>query len=84
MGYSDASLSAVVLQQAAILALLGFLPGLVISQGLYALTAWQTRLPIEMTLLRIVGVLGLSLAMCMTSGLVALRKLRQAAPADLF
>ncbi len=84
MGYSDAALSAVVLQQAAILALLGFLPGLAISLGLYALTAWQTRLPIEMTLLRIVGVLGLSLAMCMTSGLVALRKLRQAAPADLF
>jgi len=84
MGYSDGVLSRVVLQQAVILAFLGFLPGLVISLGLYAATAWQTRLPVEMTPLRIAGVLGLSLAMCIASGLVALRKLRQAAPADLF
>ena len=84
MGYSDGFLSGVVLQQAVILALLGFVPGLAISLGLYAATSWQTRLPVEMTLLRVAGVLGLSLAMCITSGLVALRKLRQAAPADLF
>jgi len=84
MGYSDGFLSGIVLQQAVILALLGFVPGLVISLGLYAATAWQTRLPVEMTMLRVLGVLGLSMGMCIISGLVALRKLRQAAPADLF
>jgi putative ABC transport system permease protein len=84
MGYSDGFLSRVVLTQAVILALLGFLPGLAVSQILYVATAWKTRLPLDMTLLRIVGVLGLSLVMCTISGFVALRKLRHAAPADLY
>jgi len=84
VGYSDRFLSGVILQQAAILALLGFLPGLAFAELLYAVTVWQTRLPMEMTALRIAGVLGLSLAMCSVSGLAALRKLRQADPADLY
>ncbi len=84
MGYSDGFLSRVVLAQAVILALLGFVPGLAVSQGLYMLTAWKTRLPLDMTTVRVVGVLGLSLGMCIISGLLALRKLRCADPADLF
>ncbi len=84
MGYSDGYLSRVVLAQAVILALLGFLPGLVVSEILYVATAWKTRLPLDMTLLRIAGVLGLSLSMCIVSGLVALRKLHHADPADLY
>jgi putative ABC transport system permease protein len=84
MGYSNGFLSRVVLAQAIILALLGFLPGLAVSQVLYVVTAWKTRLPLDMTSLRIVGVLGLSLAMCIASGFVALRKLHHADPADLF
>jgi putative ABC transport system permease protein len=84
MGYSNAFLSRVVLTQAVILALLGFVPGLAASQMLYVVTAWQTRLPLDMTLLRIVGVLGLSLVMCIVSGFVALRKLHNADPADLY
>lgn len=84
MGYSDRFLSRVVLAQAIILALLGFAPGLALSQALYALTAWKTRLPLDMTAARIVGVLGLSLVMCIVSGLLALRKLRGADPADLY
>jgi putative ABC transport system permease protein len=57
---------------------------LAVSEILYVATAWKTRLPLDMTLLRIVGVLGLSLAMCIISGLVALRKLHRADPADLY
>jgi putative ABC transport system permease protein len=84
MGYSDGFLSRVVLGQAVILALLGFVPGLAMSQALYVLTAWKTRLPLDMTLARIFGVLGLSLVMCIASGFVALRKLHSADPADLY
>ena len=84
MGYTNGFLSRVVLAQAVILALLGFVPGLVVSQILYVATAWKTRLPLDMTLPRIAGVLGLSLAMCIVSGWVALRKLRHADPADLY
>jgi putative ABC transport system permease protein len=84
MGYSNAFLSRIVLTQAIILALLGFVPGAIASQLLYLLTAWQTRLPLDMTLLRLVGVLGLSIAMCIVSGMVALRKLHHADPADLY
>lgn len=84
MGYSNGYLSRVVLGQAVILALLGFVPGLAMSQALYVVTAWKTRLPLDMTLVRIVGVLGLSLIMCIASGFVALRKLHSADPADLY
>ena len=51
MGYSDRFLSSVVLGQAVILALMGFLPGLAVSEILYVATAWKTRLPLDMTLL---------------------------------
>jgi putative ABC transport system permease protein len=84
MGYTNGFLSRVVLAQAVILSLMGFLPGLVVSQILYFATAWKTRLPLDMTLTRIVGVLLLSLTMCIASGWVALRKLRHADPADLY
>jgi putative ABC transport system permease protein len=84
MGYSGGYLSRVVLGQAAILAVLGFVPGLVLSEVLYVATAWQTKLPLDMTLLRIVSVLGLSLFMCLVSAVVALRKLYHADPADLY
>jgi putative ABC transport system permease protein len=84
MGYSDRYLSSVVLGQAVILALMGFLPGLAVSEILYMATAWKTRLPLDMTFVRIVGVLGLSVVMCTVSGLVALRKLHHADPADLY
>jgi putative ABC transport system permease protein len=84
MGYTRGYLARIVLQEALILAALGFLPGLLVSELLYCLTAWKTRLPMAMTLLRVASVLGLSLAMCVISGLAALRKLHQADPADLY
>jgi putative ABC transport system permease protein len=84
VGYGDRFLAKVVLQEAVILALFGFLPGLAVSQLLYLLTNQMTRLPIEMSLARVALVLGLSVLMCTVSGLGALRKVHQADPADLF
>lgn len=84
MGYSGNYLASVVMQQALVLAVLGFVPGFVVSAALYALTRATARIPIDMTLSRVLFVLGLTVAMCTISGLGALRKVRSADPADLF
>jgi putative ABC transport system permease protein len=84
MGYSNAFLSGVVIQQAVILAALGFLPAVAISIGLYRVSGEATRLPLEMTQERALFVLGLTVAMCVFSALMALRKVRSADPAEIF
>jgi putative ABC transport system permease protein len=84
MGYSNAFLAGVVIQQAVILAALGFLPAVAISIGLYRVSGEATRLPLEMTQERALLVFGLTLAMCVFSALMALRKVRSADPAEIF
>jgi putative ABC transport system permease protein len=84
MGYSNRFLSAVVIQQAVILAVVGYLPGLAICLLLYRISSEATRLPLEMTWPRGLGVLGLTIGMCAASALMALRKVRSADPADVF
>jgi putative ABC transport system permease protein len=84
MGYRQGFLFRVVLWQANLLALVGFFPGLLASLGFYELTREGARIPIGMTASRMVSVLVLTLVMCLCSGLLAVRKLRSADPADLF
>jgi putative ABC transport system permease protein len=84
MGYTNRHLARLVVREAAFLALLGFVPGMLIALGLYALTSEATRLPLSMTPARAGGVLLLTLAMCGGSALMALRKVRSADPAEVF
>lgn len=84
MGYSNRFLSSVVLQEAAILSVLGYLPGLAVTLGLYRATAEATRLPLALDGGRALLVLGLTLAMCGGAALMALRKVRAADPAEVF
>lgn len=84
MGYTNSFLFGVVFQEAVILAVLGFLPGLLICLGLYRLAGAATHLPLEMTPMRGVSVVILTIVMCCVSGAVALRKIRSADPADVF
>lgn len=84
MGYRDRYFTILVFQEAIILALVGFLPGLGIANILYGLTANATALPIAMTAKRATTVLILTLIMCCASGAVAVRKLSAADPADIF
>lgn len=84
MGYTDRYLIGVVLQESLILAILGFIPGLALSLGLYGLIAQATLLPVQMTLNRTLLVLTMTLTMCLASGAIALRKLQAADPADIF
>jgi putative ABC transport system permease protein len=84
MGYSNRFISGVVVQQAVILAVLGFLPGLAASMLLYESAGNATQLPLILTVDRAIAVLGLTIAMCSISGVIALRKVRALDPADIF
>jgi putative ABC transport system permease protein len=84
IGYSDRDLIWVVLQEALILSALGFLPGLLLAQGVYMIVRSATVLPVRMTLLRVLVVYPLVAAMCTVSGLLAVIKLRSADPAEIF
>jgi putative ABC transport system permease protein len=84
IGYTDRYLARVVITEASILAVVGFLPGLVISHRLYALTKQATMLPMSIEPERASHVLVLTLVMCCASAMIAVRKLRAADPADVF
>lgn len=84
MGYRNLYLLGVVFEEAVILALLGFVPGVSVCLGLYRMTRNATNLPIYMSLVRIIQVLILTIVMCCISGAIATRKLQSADPADIF
>ncbi|MBM4093373.1 MAG: FtsX-like permease family protein, partial [Planctomycetes bacterium] len=84
MGYGKAFFVGVVVREAFYLSLLGFVPGTLISWLLFLLTRWLTGLTMEMSLAGIGMTLLLTVAMCVLSGLLAVRKLMTADPASLF
>ncbi|MBE9233364.1 FtsX-like permease family protein [Cuspidothrix issatschenkoi LEGE 03284] len=84
MGYTDNYLLRVLLQEALLLAALGYLPSFFLSFGLYQLTFAATLLPIAMKVDRAINVFILTVIMCTISGAIAMRKLRSADPADIF
>lgn len=84
MGYSNLFLSSVVMQQAVILALLGFIPGFFLSVYLYDLASGALMIDITMNYNRAAFVLAITMAMCIFSALLALRKVRAADPASIF
>jgi putative ABC transport system permease protein len=84
IGYSNWRLSRVVLSAALLLAILGFIPGALLSAYLYGVIGGATFLPLAMDAERLVGVFLMIFAMCAVAGLLAMRKLRDADPADMF
>jgi putative ABC transport system permease protein len=84
MGYKNLYLLVVVFQEALILSVLGYIPSIALSTGLYALTRSATNLPLFMALDRAIQVLVLTIVMCGISGAIAMRKLQSADPADIF
>ncbi|MBW4501142.1 MAG: ABC transporter permease DevC [Scytonema hyalinum WJT4-NPBG1] len=84
MGYSDNYLVGILIQESLILAIMGFIPGFVLSSGLYLIAGTATLLPIGMTQIRTALVLFLTSFMCVISGGIAMRKLQAADPADIF
>ncbi len=84
MGYSNFYLQLVVMSAALLLAVLGFVPGIAGSIGLYKVVANATLLPLAMVADRAISVFGMIFGMCALAGLLAMRKLREANPADMF
>lgn len=84
MGYRNRYLLGVVFEEALILSVLGFIPGLGISLVAYQVTAAATALPLALPVSRGVLVLFLTFVMCGASGAIATRRLQAADPADIF
>lgn len=84
MGYKHSYLLSIVFQESMILAILGYLPGIMISEGMYKFARDSTLLPVAMASGRALFVLVLTFLMCFISGAIAVRKLGEADPADVF
>ena len=84
MGHPNRFVAGIVLQQAAMLGALGYLPGLAAVTWLYGRAAAATNLPLHVTPERALGVFAMTLGMCALSALLAIRKLRRIDPADVF
>ncbi len=84
IGYPQRFFLSIVFEEAIILALFGFVPGVLISLGLYEIVSNVTGLPIMMPYSRLIYVLFGTIAMCGLSGAIATRRLASANPADLF
>jgi len=84
IGYSNRYLVGTVVRQSLILAVLGFLPGLLLSQVIYHIISRLLHLPMNLGEVQVILVLGLTLVMSAGSGLIAARKILDADPAELF
>lgn len=84
IGFRNRFVAGIVLQEAAILAVLGYVPGMAIVYWLYGTAAAATNLPLYITQERAAAVFVMTLAMCAISALVAVRKVQRLDPADVF
>ncbi|BCL35539.1 ABC transporter permease DevC [Nostoc sp. MS1] len=84
IGYTQKYLLTVILQEAFLLACLGYIPGWLFAMFLYQIARDATLLPVFMSYDRAITVLVLTIIMCFVSGAIAVRKLRSADPADIF
>lgn len=84
MGYSNGFVSGIVVQQAFMLGVLGYVPGVLVVAWLYGKASAATSLPLYVTPERAITVFVMTLAMCAISALLALRKVRRLDPAEVF
>lgn len=84
MGYEHGYFVRVVFASAFFLTILGFIPGYLLASGLYYLAESQMFMPMPMNPGKILAVFACILSMCFMAGLLAIRKLKDANPADMF
>jgi putative ABC transport system permease protein len=84
MGFTDYYLLRLVVWQALILSVLGYLPGFVLALGLYQIAEQEIQMPFVMTWSRGIGVFIATVAMCALSAVIAVRKAWSADPAEVF
>ena len=84
LGYHNRDLVKLVLKQALLLGILGFIPAVLMTFSLYTTLTGITGIVTLLTVPRILLVLALTLGMCLVSGLLAVRRALEVDPADLF
>ena len=84
LGYQNRDLVRLVLTQGALLGMLGFLPAVVMTFGLYSILMAITGIITKLTVARVALVFVLTLGMCLVAGLLAIRKAIAVDPAELF
>jgi putative ABC transport system permease protein len=84
MGYRLTSLLGVVAREGLLLAVLGFLPAYAAGISLYVLVRSATNIPVYMETQRALLVFSLIVVMCMASAGLAMRRLGDADPAEIF
>ncbi|MDA8637750.1 ABC transporter permease [Rhodospirillales bacterium] len=84
MGFDSSFLYKIILEEASVLAVIGFLPGLLLSFLIYDITADATRLIMDFNVIRVAFIFFLTLFMCLIAGFLAMRKVLTIDPADLY
>ncbi|MFL6536947.1 MAG: FtsX-like permease family protein [Chthoniobacterales bacterium] len=84
LGYHNRDLVQLVLTEAILLGVIGFIPALFMTFGLYSILAALTGIVTQLTVTRVALVLALTIGMCFVSGLLAVRKALAVDPAELF
>ena len=84
IGYRNSFLFGVVFQESLLLAVMGFIPGVLLTYALYHLAQAATGLLFQMTLSRSIQLLITTILMCFIAGLISLLKVQQSDPAEIF
>jgi len=84
MGFGPNYLIQTIMEEAAVLSVIGFLPGLGLSFLIYDITADATRLIMEFSLLSIFSIFCLTFFMCLFAGYLAMKKVLKLDPAELY
>jgi putative ABC transport system permease protein len=84
MGFDDLFLYKIILEEASVLSVLGFIPGLIFATFIYNVTSDATRLIMEFSTLRITALLFITITMCLLAGFLAMRKVLKLDPAELY
>ncbi len=84
IGHAPRYAAAMVLWQGVFLTLAGFVPGWLAACGLYRVARHWGGIPAYMTISIASTVFFLTLVICLLAGMLALRKVHTADPADLF
>jgi putative ABC transport system permease protein len=84
MGHPPRFISGIVLHEALLMAVAGFIPGLLAGAGLYVLIEHFTQIRMFLTPGRILLIIALTSGMWLIAGHLALKKVHSTDPADLF
>lgn len=84
IGYPSSYLVKVVIEEGALLALFGFLPGLLCSLATFSTLEEMTGILMRLTWSRVAVVFAMTLVMCLLSAAIAIRKVLAADPAEVF